>query len=115
MVHSYHGKLTMVIFFFYWGLLVPTKANTTKKVKDYLNDQNFIIMDHPPYSPDLATYDFWLFDLVKQRLDDHTSAQSLVKQIINIVNEIPKEECQKTFDKWIERMELCIKNKGDYF
>ena len=72
-------------------------------------------MDHPPYSPDLAPSDFWLFDYVKQRLDDHTSAESLVKQITKIVNDIAKEEWQKRFYKWIERMELCIKNKGDYF
>ena len=35
-----------------------------------------------------------------------------IRQINKIVNDIPKEECQKTFNKWIERMELCIKNKG---
>jgi hypothetical protein len=28
---------------------------------------------------------------------------------------IPKEEYEKTFQKWIERMELCIQNNGDYF
>ena len=55
-------------------------------------------MDHPPYSPDLAPSDFWLFDRVKKRLDDHTSAESLVKQITKIVNDIPKKECQKTFN-----------------
>ena len=91
------------------------RPHVAKKVIDYLNDQNFLIMDHPPYSPDLAPSDFWLFDYVKQRIDDHTSAESLVKQITKIVNDIPKEEWQKTFNKWIERMELCIKNKGDYF
>ena len=72
-------------------------------------------MDHPAYSPDLAPSDFWLFDYIKQLLDDHTSAESLVKQITKIVSDNPKEEWQKTFKKWIERMELCIKNKGDYF
>ena len=53
-------------------------------------------MDYPPYSLDLAPSDFWLFDYVKQRLEDHTSAESLVKQITEIVNDIPKEEWQKT-------------------
>lgn len=91
------------------------RPHVAKKVIDYLNDQNFVIMDHPPYSPDLAPSDFWLFDYIKQRLDDHTSEESLVKQITKIVNDIPKEEWQKTFYKWIERMELCIKNKGEYF
>lgn len=34
------------------------------------------MMDHPPCSPDFALSDFWLFDYIKQRLDDHTSAES---------------------------------------
>ena len=81
----------------------------------YLNEQNFTIMNHPAYSPDLAPSDFWLFDYIKQRLDDHPSAISLVRQITGIVESIPKEEYMKTFEKWIERMECCIKNQGDYF
>lgn len=72
-------------------------------------------MDHPPYSPDVAPSEFWLFDYIKQRLDDHKSAESLVKLITKIVKGITKEEWQKTFNKWVERMELCIKNKGEYF
>ena len=30
-------------------------------VKSYLEDRNFIIMNHSPYSPDYALSDFWLF------------------------------------------------------
>ena len=53
--------------------------------------------------------DFRLFDYVNQRIDDYTSSESFVKQINKIVKDIPKEECQKTLNKWIERMELCKK------
>ena len=49
-------------------------------------------MDHPPYSPDLAPSDFWLFDYIKQRLTDQPDAKSLGKQITEIANSIPKEE-----------------------
>ena len=41
--------------------------------------------------------------------------KSLLKAVTKIVNEIPKEEYRKTFEKLIDRMELCIKNKGEYF
>ena len=91
------------------------RPHTAKIVTEYLNEQNFTIIDHPPYSPDLAPSDFWLFDYIKQRLDDHTSAESLVNQITRILESIPREEYQKTFNKWIERMELCLLNNGDYF
>jgi hypothetical protein len=72
-------------------------------------------MDHLPYSTDLAPSDFWLFDYIKERLTSNLDAKSLMKQITGIVNSIPKEEYEKTFQKWIERMELCFKNNGDYF
>jgi histone-lysine N-methyltransferase SETMAR len=84
-------------------------------VKDYLNSENFIIMDHPPYLPDLAPSDFWLFDYIKQHLTSQKDAESLASEITRIVNSIPKQEYLKTFEKWLERMELCIKYKGHYF
>ena len=84
-------------------------------VKKYIKSKQFIIIDHPPYSPDLAPSDFWFFDYIKERLTSNPDANSLMKQITGIVNSIPKEEYEKTFQKWIERMELCIQNNGDYF
>jgi hypothetical protein len=38
-----------------------------------------------------------------------------MKQITGIFNSISKEEYEKTFQKWIERMELCLQIKRDYF
>ena len=63
-----------------------------------------ILMKHPPYSPDLAPCDFWLFDHIKGRLVDYNDVQCLSKAITKIVNSIPKDDWIKTFDKWIERM-----------
>ena len=91
------------------------RPHVHKSVITYLKSKEFIIMDHPPYSPDLAPSDFWLFDYIKQRLYNHTTVESLATQIVDIVNNIPQYEYKKTFEKWLERMELCIKYKGDYF
>jgi len=91
------------------------RPHVHSSVKTYLKEQNFIIMEHPPYSPDLAPSDFWLFDYIKKRLTTQPNAESLIKQISEIVNSIPKDEYNKTFIKWKERMELCIKNQGNYF
>ena len=49
-----------------------------------------ILMKHPPYSPDLAPIDFWLFDHIKGRLVDYNDVQS--KAITKIVNSTPKDE-----------------------
>ena len=72
-------------------------------------------MSHPPYSPDLAPADFWLFDRIKQQLDSHQNAESLCDQMTKVLEDIPHEEFLKTFHVWQERMELCIKYKGEYF
>ena len=37
------------------------RPHILSSVKSYREDQNFIIMNHPPYSPDFALSDFWLF------------------------------------------------------
>ena len=91
------------------------RPHTTKAVKALLEAEKFIVMDHPPYSPDLAPSDFWLFDYIKQRLGDHENEESLDAQITEILSGISKEEWIKTFDKWLERMQLCIQFKGAYF
>jgi hypothetical protein len=91
------------------------KPHVAKSVITYLKEQNFIIIDHLPYSPDLALFDFWLFDCIKQRLDNHSSAKSLEKQIVEILEAIPHQEYIKTFDTWLERMKLCVKYEGEYF
>mgnify|MGYP003404033322 CR=1 FL=1 len=90
------------------------RPHVHSSVIKYLNEQNFILIDHPAYSPDLAPCDFWLFDYIKQRLGDHTSIESLDGQITEILLSIPKKEYQKTFNKWLERMELCISNNGHF-
>jgi len=91
------------------------RPHVTKTVKDRLNQVGITIIRHPPYSPDLAPSDFWLFDLIKKHLDDHLDVQSQKSQITEILLNIPKNEYRKTFEKWLERMQLCINNNGDYF
>ena len=84
-------------------------------VNNFLMEHRMIKIDHPPYSPDLAPCDFWLFDLVKRQLGSHKTTRGLKMQITKILNSIPKEEYLKTFEKYLEQMELCIESEGEYF
>ncbi|CAF0880875.1 unnamed protein product [Rotaria sordida] len=78
-------------------------------------EQHINIMSHPPYSPDLAPCDYWLNDYIKRNLTDQPDEKSLARVVSKVMKKIPKEEFKKTFDKLLERMELCINNHGDYF
>ena len=91
------------------------KPHVEKNVKSYLESEGITTIDHPPYSPDLAHCDFWLFDQIKQHLTDHTSEKSLKKQITEILMSIPQKEYHKAFEKYLELMRLCIENRGEYF
>ena len=72
-------------------------------------------MPHPQYSPDLAPSDFWLFGYLKRQLDSYSDSKSLQRAVIKALLSIPHDELRKTFNKWIERLELCIANQGNYF
>ena len=91
------------------------RPHVHKNVNNFLTDHGIITIQHPPYSPDLAPCDFWLFSLVKSQLVTHPNVESLKRQITEILFSIDKKEYAKTFQKWLDRMQHCINNNGDYF
>ena len=91
------------------------RPHVHKNVDNFLRENGIIKIQHPPYSPDLAPCDFWLFDMLKQELTSHANAQSLNKQITKILSEVDRKEYAKIFHKGLEWMQCCINNKGDYF
>jgi len=91
------------------------KPHVHRDVCAYLESEGFTIIPHPPNSPDLSPCDFWLFDLIKDNLPDQSDSQSLYDAVVNFMYSLSNEEYKKTFEKWMERMQLCIDNQGDYF
>ncbi|CAF1652017.1 unnamed protein product, partial [Rotaria sp. Silwood1] len=91
------------------------KPHVHRDVCTYLESKGFTIMPHSPNSPDLSPCDFWLFDLIKDNLSDQSDSQSLYDAVVNFMYSLSNEEYKKTFEKWMERMQLCIDNQGGYF
>ena len=89
--------------------------HTHSDVIDFLTEEGIEIMPHPPYSSDLAPCDFWLNDYIKRNLADQPNEESLAQEVSKVMENIPEKEFKKTFDKWLERMKLCISNNGGYF
>ena len=58
-------------------------------------------IDHQLYSPDLAPCDFWLFDYIKERLDDEPCAKTLATFVTNILHSRPATEYHKKLKKYI--------------
>ena len=46
-------------------------AHTALSIREFLAKKNIPPLPHPPYSPDLALCDFYLFSKLKSKLKDH--------------------------------------------
>jgi len=91
------------------------RPHQTNNIKTFLQEQRVMMVRHPPYSPTLAPADFWLFGYLKRQLGDYSDSRSLQQAVTKELRAILKDEFQKTFWKWIDRMEFCITNQGKYF
>jgi hypothetical protein len=65
-----------------------------------LTDNNMTVMPHPPYSPDLAPSDFFLFPKLKmmlkgRRFQTVEEIQRELKAILNTLGENDFQECFK--------------------
>jgi hypothetical protein len=65
------------------------------------------IAPHPPYSPDLAISDFYLFGYVKDQLQGHEFKEGaeLVSVISEILNQISPDILGDAFDDWMGRLQ----------
>jgi len=52
---------------------------------------------------------------IQENLTDQSDSESLYDAVTDFMYSLNKEEYRETFEKWIQRMQLCIDNQGDYF
>lgn len=71
---------------------------------------------HPPFSPDIAASDFYLFGYLKDRLAGlkFESPDELFEYINEILMKIPKETLINVFFEWEKRLKQVIENNGEY-
>ncbi len=80
-------------------------------VQKWLESQGIDQMAHPPYSPDLATCDFWPFSALKMALcGRHLQTDAEVLQAMDtFFQSLTPEDFHKTFhSKWEECTNVCI-------
>jgi hypothetical protein len=85
-------------------------------VTKYLADNKVDVMPHPPYSPDIAPCDFWLFSKLKrelrgQRFADEDEVDTAVNKFLE---GLPKNDWLDVFESWQNRMKRVIELQGDY-
>ena len=67
---------------------------------------------HPPYSPDLAPCDFWLFP--KLRGCRYETIEEMKEALMKVIDTLTQENFEGAFQKLLERYK-CIAAGGDYF
>ena len=68
---------------------------------------------HPPYSPDLAPCDFWLFP--KLRDCRYETIEEMKEAVTKVIDTLTQEDFHGAFQKLLERYKKCIATGGDYF
>ena len=76
----------------------------------------FTVVPHPPYSPDLAPSDFWLFPNLKEKLKgQHFLSDAEVDAAVRKwISSKPETFFINGMEKWIERVKKCMAINGDY-
>ncbi|UYV64507.1 hypothetical protein LAZ67_3001027 [Cordylochernes scorpioides] len=82
--------------------------HTATSVLTYLAKHDIQILQQPPYSPDLAPNDFFLFPKLKMALKGRIfdTRESIIADSKKVLKNIPKDAFSKCFKSWEKRWKL---------
>ena len=83
----------------------------------YLTKIGIKTVPQPPYSPDLAPSDFWLFPKLKEKLRGchYETIEEMKKAVMKVIDMLTQEDFHGAFQKLLEQYNKCIAAGGDYF
>ena len=99
--------------FILWDNARPHAARATV---DKVHELGFRLLNHPPYSPDLAIADFHLFGTMKQPMRGRifSSRDEVISAANASLHNLPATFWEEGFNKLLQRYEKCVYLKGDY-
>ena len=94
-----------------------TPSHASLLVREFLAKGTVATLRQPPYSPDLALSDFFLFPWLKSSLKGHHfgTVENVQAAVTNALKEIPVQDFQASYDAWQNRWQRCIDVQGCYF
>ena len=92
-------------------------AGASLLIREFLKKHEMTVVPQPPYSPDLAPADLFLFPKLKSSLKGHRfqTVEEIEENSIRDLRAIPPNTFQDAFQNWKRRWERCIKSGGGYF
>jgi len=101
-----------------WMLhLDSAPAHASHPICSYLAKHQTSVVPHPPYSPDVAPADFFLFPKLKTTLKGchFQTIDNIQENAITELHAITESAFQEAFQQWKKRWERCIASRGDCF
>ncbi len=92
----------------------PHTANPTLAA---IGETNTELLAHPPYSPDLAPCDFFLFPLLKAQMrgNHYRNIEQVQHATVEILRAIPADKFEDAIKELPVRWAKCVKAEGDFF
>lgn len=100
-----------------WKLhLDNAPCHTANSVRQFLASKGIKIVPHPPYSPDLAPSDFFLYPQMKKvtRGVKYESREEVLLAVQGSLQQLLANGFQHVFDMWQHRWNKCIRLQGEY-
>jgi hypothetical protein len=93
------------------------RVHFSKVTEQSLIENQLLCVPHPPYSPDLAPSDFWLFGRIKTGIAGRsfTEPEELLECIGAFLEGIPAAELTAVFGSWIDRVRWVITHHGQHY
>ena len=109
---KWRGKLRKGVLFLQDNA-PPHKAG---KTMDVLKNLGFQCIDHPPYSPDLAPSDYFLFPNLKKALKGRKFSND--SEVIAAAEQYFSDQTSEFFLEWLKKLEKrcakCVELQGEY-
>ena len=92
-------------------------SHTALVVQEFLARNGVATLPQPPYSPDLAPPDFFLFPRIKRNLKGyhHGTLAGIKEASTRCLKEVPVGAFQEAYANWAKRWQRCVDAEGMYF
>jgi transposase len=99
-----------------WLLIDNAPVHSACISQETIAKCGFTSLRHPPYSPDIAPSDFYLFNYMKKHLRGHhfSTADDLKEAVVNYLSSLEESFFVAAFDDLVKRWKKLVANEGGY-
>jgi transposase len=86
-------------------------------LREFLAQNKITTLPHPPYSPDLAPSDFFLFPKLKTNLKEHHfgTVENVQAAATRALYNISSGDFLRCYEEWHQRWNRCIRSQKAFF